>query len=67
MPNRKRLFLFAGLAALLCFVATAPHRADLRVLTHDVGDMTPHRFQAALDLGWLGFSLIVTWTSRLAR
>ncbi len=41
--------------------------ADVRVLTHETGDRSPQRLQAAVDLGLVGVSLLLTWTSPKLR
>jgi hypothetical protein len=38
--------------------------ADIRFLTHRTGDPAPHRFQAAVELGLVGVSLLYTWSAR---
>jgi len=43
-------------------VAARDPSADIRVLTHDAGDASPHRVQAAVDLGVMAFTILVTWT-----
>jgi hypothetical protein len=65
MRNR-RIGILLGAALLLVVVARHPS-ADLRILTHDATDPAPHRFQAALDLGLMGISVLVTWTGKQLR
>lgn len=66
MRDRQKL-LIAG-AAALALVAVKQPSADIRLLTHDIGDPAPHRVQAAVDLGLMAVSVLVTWTGqRLAR
>ena len=55
--------LLAGAAVLLALAARHPS-ADIRILTHAADDRAPHRIQAALDLGVVAVSLLVTWTGR---
>jgi hypothetical protein len=66
MQARRRLIVLGALAAVMLIV---PHpHADIRVLTHDSADPAPRRILAALDLGLVDVSLLVTWTARrLAR
>lgn len=58
----------AGLAALALFAIVSPHnRADIRILAHQQGDPNPHRLQAAVDIGIVAVSVLITWTEKLAR
>jgi len=52
-------------ALVLAFAAVRHPSADIRILTHDVGDRSPVRVQAAIDLGVVAVSVLVTWTKRL--
>jgi hypothetical protein len=64
--QRGRIFL-AGAAALALFALVSPHnRADIRILTHDRSDLSPHKLQAAIDLGLVAVSVLVTWTAKIA-
>lgn len=38
--------------------------ARLEFLTHETGDPSPRRFQAAVDIGLVAVSVIVTWTGK---
>jgi hypothetical protein len=50
--------------ALLVLVAVVRHpTADIEILTHRDGDPTPHRIQAAVDLGVVAIKFLLTWTS----
>ena len=60
--RRTRVAMVAG--ALIVLVAARQPSADIRILTHDRGDTTPARFQAAVDVGLMAVSILVTWTSR---
>lgn len=62
--RRNRIIVVAVAGALLLMTANPPS-ADIRILTHDVGDATPHRVQAAIDIGIVAISVLVTWTKRL--
>lgn len=65
MRNRYRGL---AVAALLLVAVVARHpSADIRILTHDPADLTPHRVQAALDLGVVAVSVLVTWSGRHLR
>jgi len=57
----RRLYVAATALALVCLAARHP-TADIRVITHDAGDPSPHRMQAAVDLGLVGVSVLYTWT-----
>jgi hypothetical protein len=62
MRNRRIAMLAAF--TLLMTIAVARHpTADLRIQLHDPADLAPHRVQAALDLGVMAVSVLVTWTS----
>lgn len=61
MRNR-RIALFLTLAVLIVAVARHPS-ADFRILLQDRSDLAPHRVQAAVDLGVIAVSVLVTWTS----
>jgi hypothetical protein len=65
--ERRRRFWILGLGAL-AVVAVAVERphADIRILTHAQGDLAPQRLQAAIDLGLVGISFLVTWSKKLA-
>jgi hypothetical protein len=68
MDHRRRIAV--GGAAALLVLATAVHHPtpELRILTHDPADSAPRRIAAAVDLGFVGVSVLVTWTARnLAR
>lgn len=62
MRNRRTGLILVG--AILLALAVRHPSADIRILTHDVADPAPHRIQAALDLGLVGVSVLITWTAR---
>lgn len=63
MEQRRKVLL--GIAAIALIAGVAHHpSADIRVMTHDAGDLAPQRFQAAVDLGLMGVSVLVTWTAK---
>ncbi len=60
MRNR-RMGVALVVAALMLLAARHP-TANIRLITHDIGDPAPHRMQAAVDLGLVGVSILYTWT-----
>ncbi|WP_404367552.1 hypothetical protein AB5I39_13025 [Sphingomonas sp. MMS24-J45] len=57
-----------GIFAALALIAVARHpSADIQILTHDSTDRTPHRVKAAIDLGLVGVSVLITWTGEHLR
>lgn len=68
MTKRVRTVLLAGLAAVALIAVAAPdHRANIAILTHQQSDLSPQRVQAAVDLGIIGFSFLLTWSKQLAH
>lgn len=68
MSRRKRLVLVAGVIALtLAIVRPQRPHADLEILTHRAGDSAPQQVHAAIDLGILAVSVLVTWSRQIAR
>ncbi len=62
----RRRIGFAFAVALLLVAGAIEHpRADFQLLMHDSSDHTPSRLQAALDLGVVAFSVLITWTHHL--
>lgn len=59
----RRVALIAG-AALLTVMAARHPSADLQLTLQEPADPAPHRVQAAVDLGIMTFSLLITWTGR---
>ncbi|MCW3845895.1 hypothetical protein OF829_01485 [Sphingomonas sp. LB-2] len=58
----------AGLTALALLALWSPHnRADIRILTHEQGDRNPHEMRAAIDIGLVAISVLITWTQKLTR
>ncbi len=65
MRNRR---IMVGIVALLALVAVARHpSADIQILTHDTADRAPHHVKAAVDLGLVAVSVLVTWTGERLR
>jgi uncharacterized YccA/Bax inhibitor family protein len=65
MRDRRAVLVVAGLA-LIVLAARHP-TADFRLITHETSDPSPHRMQAAVDLGLVGVSVLYTWTVHRLR
>ena len=63
MRERRTGMLIA--IALLLVLAVRHPTANIRILTHDASDLKPARVQAAIDLGVIAVSVLVTWTKKL--
>lgn len=60
---RRRKILLAGFAAALLLLGLARHpSANIQILTHERSDTAPARVQAAVDLGVMAVSVLVTWS-----
>lgn len=59
----KRRTAAVVIAGLLVLSAARVPSADIRIETHDVADLSPQRFRAAIDVGVFAASLLVTWTA----
>lgn len=68
MRRRTRMIWVTGAGALavLSMAVAHPH-ADFEVLTHRADDPSPARVHAAVDLGVLAVSVLVTWSRQFAR
>ncbi|MEN2785914.1 hypothetical protein ACFOKI_10090 [Sphingomonas qilianensis] len=62
--RERRIGLIIAVAMLLLLAVRHPS-ADVQILTHDATDRAPARMQAALDLGLIGVSVLITWSKRL--
>lgn len=60
MRNRRAAMVLA--LVLIATLATRHPSADLRIQLHDPRDLAPHQVQAALDLGIMAVSILITWT-----
>ncbi|OYY90470.1 MAG: hypothetical protein B7Y45_07590 [Sphingomonas sp. 28-66-16] len=61
---RNRRVTLAIVVLMLVALAARHPSADIRLMMHDATDRTPHRMQAALDLGGMAFSVLITWTGK---
>lgn len=61
---RNRRIVLAGCALLLVAMSVRHPSADIRVITHEVGDPTPREVRAAFDIGLVAISVLITWTSK---
>ena len=66
MRNHKGTLLIVGLVALTALAVRHP-TIDVQLVTHDSRDPSPHRMQAAVDLGLVGISVLYTWTVNRLR
>ncbi len=64
--SKRRIALAGGGAALLALTTMSPQTANIRIITHDVTDTAPRRFQAAVDFGVMAVSVLYTWTAKRA-
>jgi len=68
MEKRRARIVIAAIAAFALFAVISPgKRAEIRILTHEKGDLSPHRMQAAIDIGLFAISVLYTWTDKLSR
>lgn len=68
MIGRRRKIVMTGAAALALLALTAKHpRADIQILTHQAGDVSPRKLQAAVDTGLFAVSVLVTWSRQFAQ
>jgi hypothetical protein len=66
--ERKRKIAIAAVAALaLLTLATRHPHADIEILTHRAGDLSPQKVEAAIDLGVFAVSVLVTWSRHFAQ
>lgn len=61
--RRRRVIFGCGLLLLAAMLVRHPS-ANIRIITHDVADSAPRKFEAALDMGVFALSVLVTWTAR---
>ena len=61
---RRRNVIIAFALLLLAVTAVRHPSADVRVIMHQAGDPAPRQVTAAVDLGVMAFSLLITWTAK---
>lgn len=62
---RSRRTVIAVIALLMLGIMAVRHpTADIRVIAHQANDPAPRQVSAAIDLGVMAFSLIITWTAK---
>ncbi len=61
---RNRRIVLGGCALLLVAMSVRHPSADIRIITHEASDPTPREVRAAVDIGLMAFSVLVTWTSK---
>ncbi|RDE06008.1 hypothetical protein [Sphingomonas aracearum] len=64
---RNRRIALGIAAAALALLAVHRPTAQFTILTHDHADLSPHKLQAAVDLGPLAVHVLYTWTEHFAR
>ncbi len=64
--DKRKIALVTGGAALLALTAMPHPTANIRIITHEVTDTTPRKFQAAVDFGVMAVSILYTWTAKRA-
>ena len=64
--ERRRIGLAFAVGAMLVAGAVARPHANLVLQLEELGDRTPARMQAAIDMGVVAISVLVTWTRRHA-
>lgn len=64
---RDRRMIVAAVALGMIALSARHPTADIQLLTHEAGDPSPHRMQAAIDLGLVGVNLLFTWTAHQLR
>lgn len=61
--RKRRLIALIGAAALLITGMVHRPSANIQILAHDSADLSPHKIQAALDLGVMAVNILITWTT----
>ncbi|MCP8892665.1 hypothetical protein [Sphingomonas faeni] len=64
---RDRKMVLAVVAVALVTLAARHPTAEIRILTHESSDPSPHRMRAAVDFGLIGVSVLYTWTVNRLR
>lgn len=61
--DKRRTGLVIAAGALL-ILAAHPPSANLRIEMHNPADTAPHRMVAAIDIGVMAASVLVTWSAK---
>lgn len=68
MIERRRKIAIAGVAAALLLALAARHpQANIEILTHQAGDLSPGKVEAAIDVGVFAVSVLVTWSRHFSQ
>jgi hypothetical protein len=62
MDRRSKALLVAAGLFGLALAAPRPE-ADIRILAHAKDDLSPSRVKAAVEVGGMAVSVLVTWTA----
>ena len=68
MVGRKRRIVMAGAAAAMLLALAARHpQANIEILTHQAGDLSPQKMQAVVDTGVFAVSVLITWSRHFGQ
>lgn len=65
MVKRNRIIVLIAAAALLLLSLAPDRHAGIAIAMQRVGDPSPQKVEAAVDLGLVAISVLVTWSRRL--
>jgi hypothetical protein len=63
--NRRIVLAVAALLLVAAYAVPSP-RADIRILAAETTDANPQKLQAAVGIGMVAISVLITWTKRFA-
>jgi hypothetical protein len=64
--NRRIVLALAALLLVAAYAVPSP-RADIRILAAQKTAANPQRLQAAVGIGKVAVSVLITWTKRFAN